>query len=76
MANKQAQLCLKEPGSTKPEEILFSVVYPGNCLAVLGYSSANIPEVSKKNPDHSAAEGSYLTFDEHCHTQSCSHLSF
>lgn len=33
-----------------------------------GCSSANVPEVNKKNPDHSAAGGSYVTFDEHCHT--------
>lgn len=54
--DKTQTLCLKELGTTRPEEILFSmsylclsfgssiIIHPGTCVAVLGYSSANVPE--------------------------------
>jgi len=56
MDKNQAQLCLKELGTTRPEETLVSVddsclsfgssvlIHPGTRVAVLGYSSDNVPE--------------------------------
>ena len=56
MDKNQGQLCPKELGTTRPEEILFAVnylrlsfgssiiIHPSTGAAVLGYSSANVPE--------------------------------
>lgn len=79
MEENQAQLCLKELGTSGPEEILVSVTYlclsfgsritlhPSPCVAVPGYSSANGPEGNWKTPDHCAAEGAIWHFKTLAH---------